>query len=199
MMTHAMTGYALQEYLIVIDIPEALRHKIEKAREELMTNYPVRQPKTGRPHVGLVRFSAGRQEEQRIIDRLLLITLSQQPFLVEFSDFGGYPMHCIYIQIRTRERIKALVKAYKELRPLLRARGEAPHFLDDPVIPLAARMDKDIYLSAMKEYAGKHFNGRFLASSVLLLARGNKQERYRIIRRFEMDSLPIGIQQGALF
>jgi len=199
MNTSTMPGYLMREYLLVIDIPEALRHKIEKAREELMTNYAVRQPKTGRPHVGLVRFTAFQQQEQKIVDRILLITLSQQPFLVEFSDYGGYPMHSIYIQVRTKEKIKALVKSYKAVRPLLKTNGEAPHFLDDPVIPLAARMDKDVYVQAMKEYSGKHFSGRFVASSVLLLSRGNKQERYQVVRRFGMDNLPIGIHQGALF
>ncbi|MBK7433692.1 MAG: hypothetical protein IPI66_07170 [Chitinophagaceae bacterium] len=63
MMTHAMTGYALQEYLIVIDIPEALRHKIEKAREELMTNYPVRQPKVGLVEV-LGRAAGGTKDHR---------------------------------------------------------------------------------------------------------------------------------------
>lgn len=194
-----MPGYRTREYLLVIDIPETLRHKIEKAREELMANYSLRQPKTGRPHVGLVRFTAFQQQEQKIRDRIMLITLAQQPFLVEFSNYGGYPMHCIYIQVRTREKIRELVKSYKAARPLLKTNGEAPHFLDDPVIPLAARMDKDVYIQAMKEYSGKHFSGRFLASSVLLLSRGNKQERYQILGRFAMDNLPVGIHQGALF
>jgi len=194
-----LPGYQTREYLLVIDIPEALRHKIEKAREELVTNYPLRQPKTGRPHIGLLRFTAFQLQEQKIMDHIMVITLAQQPFLVELNDFGGYPMHSIYIQVRTKEKIRMLVKACKALRPLLKTNGEAPHFLDDPVIPLAARMDKHVYMHAMKEYRGKHFNGRFLVSSVLLLSRGNRQERYQVLGRFPMENLPVGIQQGALF
>ena len=194
-----MTGYQKHEYLLVIDIPEVLRHKIEKARQDLMEHYHISQPKTGRPHVGLVRFAVLQQMEEKIISRLQQITMAQQPFIIELSGFGGYPMHSVFIHIGTHEKIKQLVKACKEARPLFKANGEKPHFLDDPVIPLAARMDKDIYITAMKEYTNKHFSGRFVASSVLLLKRKEKNERYRILKSFELEDLPVGIKQGALF
>ncbi len=192
-------GYQKHEYLLVIDIPEALRHKIEKAREELVDRYRITQPKTGRPHVGLVRFTALQQTEEKIITRLHNITMAQAPFLIELSNFDGYPMHSIFITVSRQEKIKQLVKACKEARPLMKANGDSPHFLDDPVMPLAARLDKDIYLSAMKEYAGKHFSGRFVADAVLLLKRKEKNERYQVLKRFELEHLPVGTRQGELF
>lgn len=194
-----MPGYHQYEYLLVIDIPESLRHKIEKARQELADHYHIRQPKTGRPHIGLVRFTAFQQGEEKIIDRLQAILMAQGPFLTELSGFGGYPMHALFINISRQERIKGLVKALKEARPLMKAGGEAPHFLEDPVIPLAARMDKNIYIAAMKEYAHRHFSGRFVASSVLMLKRKQKNERYQVVKRFELEHLPVGARQQELF
>lgn len=192
-------AYRKMEYLLVIDIPETLRHKIERAREDLVSAYAIRQPRTGRPHIGLVRFTAWQQMEGKIGTRVQEIVMGQSPFLVEFSDYGGYPMHSIFIQMRTKERVKGLIKALKQARSLMRLTGDAPHFFEDPVIPLAARLEKNSYLDAMKEYATRHFNGRFVADSVLMLKREKKTERYQIASRFELKHLPVGIQQGALF
>lgn len=192
-------GYQKGEYLLLIDIPEVLRNKIEKARTAMTEQYPVHQPKTGRSHIGLVRFTALQQQEDKIINRLQSIAMGQQPFMIELRGFGGYPMHCIYISICRAEKIKQLIRAFKEARWLLKANDESPYFFEDPVIPLTARMDKDIYIAAMKEYARKHFSGHFIVSSILLLKRKEKNERYKIIKRFELESLPVGIKQGELF
>lgn len=192
-------AYRKMEYLLVIDIPETLRHKIEKAREDLVSAYAIRQPRTGRPHIGLVRFTAWQQMEGKIRNSIQVIAMAQGPFLVEFSDYSGYPMHSIFIQLRTRERVKGLIKALKQARSLMCMTGDAPHFIEDPVIPLAARLEKNTYLEAMKEYTTRHFNGRFIADSVLMLKREKKTERYQIVSRFELKHLPVGIQQGELF
>jgi len=199
MNTINLPGYIKHEYLLVIDIPEVLRTKIEKVREELVQAYRIKQPKTGRPHVGLVRFASLQQQEEKIIECLQRLVMTRSPFIIEFSGFGSYPMHSIFIKISTQEKIRQLVRLFKEARPLLKFNGDSPHFIEDPVVPLAARLDKDIYKAAMLEYSGKHFSGRFVATSVLLLKRKDKYEKYHIARRFELEQLQVGIKQGELF
>lgn len=52
-----LPGYVVNEYLLVLNPHEALRHKIEKSRLELTEKYHIAQPPAGRPHVSLVSFA----------------------------------------------------------------------------------------------------------------------------------------------
>lgn len=195
----SLPGHQLYEYLLVIDMHEELRHKIEKSRLQLIEKYNIIQPQAGRPNVSLVRYTAIKIMEQKIVDRLLLIAMEEKPFVIELQDYGSYPMHAIFINIVNQPRVLQLIKNLKQARRLMKAGGEDPHFLLDPNIALAGRIPKEKYLTAMKEYLHKKFTGRFIADAYLLLKRAKNEKRYQIVRRFEFQCLPISMVQGILF
>lgn len=186
------------EYLLVIDLPEALRHKIEKARGHLLETYRIPQPPTGRPHISLARFTAPVRIEDKLIDRLHQIAMEAKPFLVELQDYGSYPMHAIFIRIANQPQVTELIKRFKAARPLMKLGGEDPHFILDPNIALAGRIPRDRYLEAMQEYAHLSFHGKFIADACWLLKKDANGKRYQILRRFSFDCVPAQ-QQGLLF
>lgn len=186
------------EYLLVIDLPEALRHKIEKARGHLLETYRIPQPPTGRPHISLARFTVPLRLEDKLIDRLHQIAMEAKPFLVELQDYGSYPMHAIFVRIANQPLIIELIKRFKAARPLMKLAGEDPHFILDPNIALAGRIPRDMYLEAMKEYAQKSFHGRFVAEACWLLKKEEGVKRYQILRRFSFEAVPAQ-QQRLLF
>jgi hypothetical protein len=194
-----MPGYRVSEYLLVLDVPELLRHKIEKARTELLEKYLIPQPPTGRPHVALVRFVMPEMMEEKFLYRMQVIAMAEKPFLIELHNYGSYPMHSVYINIANQQRVLQLIKNLKETRSLMKSGGEDPHFLQDPVIPLAGRIDKKIYVEAMKEYVHKHFSGKFVVDAMLLLKRKSGEKKYQVLRRFEFQNLPVNAVQGNLF
>ena len=194
-----LPGYTLNEYLIILNPHEALRQKIEKCRKELVDNYFIQQPRTGRPNISLVRFSATLMQEEKLMKRLRLIAMEEKPFLVELKDFGSYPMHAIFILIANQPRVLQLIRHLKQLRPLMKAAGDDPHFLLDPQIALAGRISKEKYLEAMKEYLNKKFTGRFLADSFLLLKRAKSDKNYQVVNRFNFECTPLTAAQGELF
>ncbi len=194
-----MPGHKLYEYLLILNPHEELRNKIEKSRKELQDNYHIQQPQTGRPNITLVRFTATKMMEEKIITHLKKIAMAEKPFLVELKDFGSYPMHAIFIRIGNQPRVLQLIKTLKQLRVLMKAAGEDPHFLLDPQIALAGRISKEKYLEAMKEYLHKKFTGRFMADAFLLLRRAKNEKRYEVVRRFEFEYLPVNTTQGSLF
>lgn len=194
-----MPGYRLYEYLLILNPHEELRHKIEKARKELQETYHILQPHTGRPNITLVRFTATKAMEEKIINRLQQVAMAEKPFIVELRDFGSYPMHAIFIRIANQPRVLQLIKKLKQARMLMKASGEDPHFLLDPQIALAGRIPKEKYLEAMKQYLKKSFTGRFLADAFLLLRKSKNEKRYEIVRRFEFEYLPVNAEQGNLF
>ena len=194
-----MPGYRQNEYLLLLDVPEVLRHKIEKARTELLEKYLIPQPPTGRPHVALVRFVIPEMMEEKILYRLQTIVMAEKPFLVELNNYGSYPMHSIYINIASQNRVLELIKTLKQARRLMKGGTDDPHFLLDPTIPLAGRIDKKIYIEAVKEYAQKHFTGKFIADAILLLRRESGEKKYQVLRRLEFQNLPVNAAQGNLF
>lgn len=84
-----MPGHKSYEYLLVLNPHEELRNKIEKSRSELVTHYHITQPPPGRPNVSLVKFTATQMMEEKIINRLQLITMEEKPFVVELQDLAA--------------------------------------------------------------------------------------------------------------
>lgn len=194
-----MPGHAQYEYLLILNPHEELRNRIEKSRAELVSNYQISQPQPGKPNVSLVAFTASGMMEEKIINRLQMITMEEKPFVVELQDFGSYPMHAIFIRIANQPRVLQLIKKLKQARLLMKASGKDPHFLLDPHMALAGRLPKEKYLEAMKEYLHKKFTGRFLADGCLLLRRGRYEKSYQVIRRFNFECIPVSTAQGVLF
>jgi 2'-5' RNA ligase len=194
-----LPGLHLYEYLLVIDIPAELRDRIESHRSELTQQYNIVQPQTGRPNVSLVRFVARKMMEERIIQRIQKIVEHEKPFFIDLQDFGSYPMHAIFIRIANQQRVLQLIKNLKQARRLMKASGEEPHFLLDPNIVLAGRMQKETYLEAMKEYEHKNFSARFIANSFIMLKRIKNEKKYQVVKKFDFQCLPASAGQGVLF
>ncbi len=187
------------EYVLVIDMPKELRHKIEKSRLQLTENYHIVQPQPGRPHVSLVRFTALKVMEEKNVSRLQLIAMAEKPFEIKLRDYGSYPLHAIFIEITNQERVLQLIKNLKQARPLMKTAGSEPYFMEDPQIILAGRLPREKYLEAMKEYLHKKFTAQFLAEGFLMLKRAEGEKRFQIVKRFEFQCLPISTAQGVLF
>ncbi|HEX5654987.1 MAG TPA: hypothetical protein VFX58_18050, partial [Chitinophagaceae bacterium] len=55
------------------------------------------------------------------------------------------------------------------------------------------------YEKAWLEYSHKHFTGRFIADSMILLKRPEGEMKYSTVRRFQFENLPVTTRQGELF
>lgn len=194
-----LPGLHLYEYLLILDVPGALQERIEQQRRALTGKYLIEQPPAGRPNVSLARFSSLKMNEERVIQRLQLIASEEKPFMVELKDYGGYPMHAIFIQIANQQRVLQLIKNLKQTRRLMKSGGEEPYFLQDPNIALAGRIPKDTYTAAMKEYMHEKFTGRFIAASFLLLKRARNEKKYQLVKKFDFQCVPESKLQGMLF
>ncbi len=194
-----MPGFRHNEYMLVLDLPETLRHKIENARKGMVEKFKIDQPKTGRPHISLARFIVPQMLEEKTLYRMQVIAMGQSPFRIDLKNYAGYPMHSICIPLENQQPVLQLIKKLKESRQLMKTGGTDPYFLTDPTIPLLAKLDKKIYLDIMKEYEQRSFTGRFVADSILILKRRVGEKKYQIARRFEFQGLQVEARQGLLF
>ncbi len=74
-----------------------------------------------------------------------------------------------------------------------------PHFIMEPHLTIARKLKPWQYEKGWLEYSHKHFAGRFIADSMVLLKRPVGEMKYQVVERFTFQNLPIAIRQGQLF
>src|SRR5688500_16930259 len=193
-------GYRYNEYLLVLNPHEELRNKIRQVKKEFSDKYKAPAALYGKPHIALVNFVQFEMMEERLVSHLKTIAMGCAPFKVELKDYGSFPSHTIFINIATKQQVQNLVR---ELRPAQRLmtlnKENKPHFIDDPHLTVARKLLPWQYEQAWLEYKHRHFTGRFIADSMLLIKRKVGDKAYQIVERFEFMNLPVTTKQGELF
>jgi len=201
---NTIPGYRLCEFLLVLNPHEELRNRIIAIKKDFHEKYKgstaSKAIATGKPQIPLVKFETLEMMEERIVNRLKSIAMGYHPFKVELKDFGSYPSHTIYINVISKLPIQNLVKQIKEAQRLMKLdKDHKPHFIEEPQITIARKLVTWQYEQAWLEYDNRHFTGRFIADSMLLLKRREGQMAWQIVQRLEFMNLPVTTRQGALF
>lgn len=198
---NTLPGYNINEYLLVLSPPEELWQKIMKVKEEFAATYKSDHARWGKPHITLVNFAQYELIESRIINRLKVVAMGSPAFKIELKDYGSFPSHTIYINITSKVPIQNMVKQVRtETQRLMKLDDDnKPHFIMEPHLTIARKLVPWQYEKAWLEYSNRHFTGRFIADSMLLLKRRVGEKAYQIAQRFELQNLPVQTKQGELF
>lgn len=196
-----MPGYRIYEYLLVLNPHGELQNKIAEVRKEFGKEYKVTTGTGGKPNLALVHFLQYEMMEERIINRLKNISLAYPPFKIELKDFSSFPSHTIYINVISKVPIQNLVKMIRsESQKLMAINDETkPHFILEPHITIGRKLKPWQYEKGWLEYSNKHFTGKFIADSMLLLKRVEKGSPWQIAEYFKFQNLPVTTKQGELF
>ena len=198
---NTIPGYKVYEYLLVLSPHEELWNKIMKVKEEFAEEYQSDHARWGKPHITLVNFVQYEMMEERLINRLNVVGMSYPPFKVELKDFGSFPSHTIYINVTSKVPVQGLVKEVRsEAQRLMKLNDEnKPHFILEPHLTIARKLKNWQYEKGWLEYSNKSFTGRFIANAMLLLRRPVGEMKYKTVRRFDFQNLPVSTKQGELF
>jgi 2'-5' RNA ligase len=201
-----LPGYQVNEYLLVFNPHEELRNKIMEVKQHFYDTYKAASAKWGKPHITLVNFVQYEMIEERIINRLKMVAMGYHPVKIELKDYGSFPSHTIYINITTKMPIQNLVKKIRsQTQRLMKLDDDhKPHFILEPHLTVARRLEPWQYEKGWLEYSNKHFTGRFIADAMLLLKRpvgepDSYRAKYQVVQRFEFQNLPVDTKQGELF
>lgn len=195
-------GYKIYEYLLVLSPHEELKNKIKKVKQDFFDLYKAPTAIWGKPHVTLVNFLQYQIAEEKLVNRLKTIAMGCHPFKVELKDYSSFPSHTIYINVTSKVPIQTLVKQIRsEAQRLMKLNNDnKPHFMLEPHLTIAMRLEPWQYEKGWLEYSNKNFTGRFIADGMLLLKRSMDDRRYQIVQRFEFQNLPgSSFMQGNLF
>ena len=196
-----LPGYKVYEYLLVLQPHEELWNKIVKVKNEFAEKYKTEHARHGKPYMTLVNFLQHEMMEARIINRLKVISMGFPPIKIELKDYGSFPSHTIYINITSKVPVQSLVKQIRsETQRLMKLNDDnKPHFIMEPHLTIARKLQPWQYEKGWLEYSHRHFTGRFIASGMLLLRRLVGEMKYEIVQRFEFENLPVSTKQGELF
>ena len=193
-----MPGYRMAEYQIILNPHEDLRNRIITLKKEFSEKYN-HTFHSSKPHITLVRFKVWELMEEKLINHLKVIAMGLPPVKIHLKNYENFPSHTIYINIESKLAVQNLVRALKEARRLMRAPENEPHFISEPIIPIAQKIPSEIFDKASIEYKHRHFTASFIADSMLLLKRREGEYGYQVAQRLEFMNLPVSVKQGDLF
>lgn len=199
--TATIPGYRVYEYLLVLSPHQELWNRILKVKEAFAEKYKSDHAKWGKPHITLANFLQYEMMEERLINRLKMVAMGYHPIKVELRDYGSFPSHTIYINVVSKIPVQTLVKEIRsETQRLMKLNDDnKPHFILEPHLTIARKLQPWQYERGWLEYSHKHFTGRFIADAMLLLKRPVGSMQYQIAQRFEFQNLPVTTKQGMLF
>ena len=198
---NTIPGYRVYEYLLVLSPHEELWKRILKVKEDFSDKYKSDHARWGKPQITLVNFVQYAMMEERIVNRLRTIAMGFPPFKVELKDFGSFPSHTIYINVTSKLPVQSLVKNIRtDAQQLMKLNDDnKPHFILEPHLTIARKLQPWQYEKGWLEYSNKHFTGRFIADSMTLLRRPEGELKYHVVQRFEFQNMPVTTKQGELF
>ena len=199
--TATIPGYRIYEYLLVLSPHEELWNRILKEKEAFAEKYKSDNARWSKPHITLANFLQYELMEERLLNRLKMVAMGFHPLKVELKDYGSFPSHTIYINVMSKLPVQSLVKTIRtEAQRLMKLNDEnKPHFILEPHIPVARKLQTWQYEKGWMEYSHKHFTGRFIADAMLLLKRPMGESKYQIVQRLEFQNLAVTTKQGELF
>lgn len=196
----SIPGYRVYEYLLVLSPHEELRAQIQNIKKEFAEKYKAPQAVHTKPNVPLLTFCSYEMTQERIVNRLGTIAMGITPFKIELNGFGSFPSHTIYVNVTTKVPIKELVKELKPAQGLLTvSKDHKPHFIEESHLTICRKLKPWQYEQSWLEYSHRHFSGRFIADSMVLLKRPAGETGYKAIMRFEFQNLAVNTKQGSFF
>jgi 2'-5' RNA ligase len=196
-----LPGYQVYEYLVALYPHDALRDRIMQVKKEFYEKFKITGSPGNRVYLGLATFSQYAMMEERIANNLRTVAMAAPPVKVELRNFGSFPSHTIYINVTSKLPVQNLVRAIRTQTQRLMKLDEdrKPHFLMEPHLTIAARLQPWQYEKGWLEFSNRHFTGRFIADGMWLLRRPAGELKYQAIKKFEFQYLPVTTKQGELF
>src|SRR2546423_2232342 len=135
-----LSGYRINEYLLVLSPHQELWHKIMNIKKEFAGKYKTAIGGQTKPHITLVNFLSLDMMEERIIQRLQTISMGVTPFKIELKDYGSFPSHTIFINVISRLPIQNIIKELKIMQRLMKLNNEnKPHLIEEPFLAIARK------------------------------------------------------------
>ena len=130
-------------------------------KQEFFDSYKSNTALYSKPHITLANFVQYEMMEDRLVNRLQTIAMGYHPIKIELKDYGSFPSHTIYINVTSKLPIQDLTKQIRtEAQRLMKLNDDhKPHFIMEPHVTIARKLQHEQYDKSWLEYSNKHFTG----------------------------------------
>jgi DNA polymerase-4 len=173
------------EYLIVVNPPSSIRKEIVAEKKYFAQQYKFPRAEKLKPHLELARFYLDEKMEELLITQLDELSAHQPTFEVTLNNYGFFPEHSLYIDVKNPHAIIDFVKVLKrklELAP------SASVFLFQPLVLIAEQLTHEVFLEVQKDYEKRKFKQSFILQKISLLRRQDELDVPLEIKEFEFYS-----------
>jgi 2'-5' RNA ligase len=123
------------------------------------------------------------------------------PLKIELKDFGSFPSHTIFLNVRSKDGINELIRKIKEqTQQLLKMNlKNRPNFMSQPHLTIIRKLKPWQYEQGWIEWSHHHFSENFIASEMMLLRKKSGEKKFIPIETFQFRDLSVEAKQGRLF
>ncbi len=193
--------YLLNEYILSLPLSAALEESIQAVKKNFAAQYEAENATAGKASITILRFQQYEMAEPRFMPRLKSVLASEAPLFIELEGFGSLPTHTIYVDIQTKNGLKALLRRLTAVRAQITPdKTHKPHFITDPYVSLARKLLPWQYEKGWLEMQHTPFSGKCVLSSAKLLRKKPSDAFYQSLAVFPLAGEPV-LQhtQGTLF
>jgi 2'-5' RNA ligase len=188
------------EYLLILSPDESVWEKIMEQKKQFAEKYDCPSCLYAEPHITLVKFTQYTAYESRVLQRIRHYANTLSPIDIALNGFGCFPTHTIYINVTTKNEIIETVKGMRHFQPVLKPdKDHKPHFITEPHITLARKLQAWQYEKGWLEWQHNHFSAKFSVNKMTLLKRKNESNGYKVVETFSFMGKKEKVRQGMLF
>ena len=188
------------EYLLILSPDESVWEKVMEEKKQFAEKYECSSCLYAKPHITLVKFTQYPVFEPRILQKMRQYAHTLTPIDISLNGFGSFPSHTIYINITTKNEIIETVKGMRDFQSVLKMdKDHKPHFITEPHITLARKLQVWQYEKGWLEWQQRHFSAKFRVNKMTLLKRRSESNGYRVVEGFPFMEKRTTIHQGLLF
>jgi 2'-5' RNA ligase len=175
----------LREHMLLANPDETVYEKVMEEKKYFEDKYETEVVTKTLPHITIANFFAKEILGDRIGRLLQNICNQHYSFSIALNNFSGFPPHTVFIRVQDPQPFKRLSNGLQALDDLLQINGCPPLQLSGkPHIILAEELQKDIYNTAIKEYAARDFHDQFIVDKLVLLKRDSTHKKWQHVNYF---------------
>jgi len=170
------------EYLVVANMPKHLQNELVEEKKQFAQHYKFPRAEKQKPVLVLARFYLDEGKEEELLTQLDALCIHQPTFEVQLHNYGFFPEHSVYIDVKNPH---ALVDFVKGMKKKLDLTSSSAAFYFQPTICIAEQLTQHIFLAVQKDYEKRKFRQSFILQKVSLLRRQDEWEVPLEIKEFE--------------
>lgn len=175
----------LQEYSLVIQTDNVLRHLLSLEQQDLVLKHGLKGQLRQVSQITVAKFAVREGMEETLTRWMQRICSNLRSFVITLNNYSGHPPHTIYLRIQDQWPIQQLIRQLSPVEDYIRSSAcPPPIMMMRPYLDIAGHLPQTVYEKAMPDYSRRSFHHSFLANDLLLVKSSPYEANNQIVNVF---------------